>query len=126
MTRTIHKTAILLFATLALLANVAQATRVIAQNEDAYELSLGEVSLPSSEAGTVIFKACDDCKTQSMRVTATTIYQVDGRTVTLEDLTKAAEDLRKRDGGTSKTIVYVFYDIKSRRVNRLGMSYLGK
>ena len=126
MTKTIHTTAIMVFAALTMFASVAQGTRIIAQEEDAYELALGEVSLPSSGTGTVVFKACADCKTQSMRVTATTIYQVDEQTVTLQELTKAAEDLRKRQGATSKTIVYVFFDIKSRRVNRLGMSYLGK
>jgi len=126
MTRTIHTTAVLIFAALTMFASVAQGTRIIAQDEDAYELHLGEVSLPGSEAGTVIFKACDNCKTQSMRVTGSTIYQVDGRTVTLKDFTLAAEDFRKRQGATSRTIVYVFFDIKSRRVNRLGMEYLGR
>ncbi|MEE8305809.1 MAG: hypothetical protein V3R81_01015 [Gammaproteobacteria bacterium] len=126
MTRTIHITAIMMFAALTLYTSVAQGTRIIAQNEDAYELALGEVRLPGSETGTVIFKTCDSCKTQSMRVTGTTIYQVSGRTVTLKDFTEAAEDYRKRQGATSRTIVYVFFDVKSRRVNRLGMSYLGK
>lgn len=125
MIRTIQATAILMFAALTLFTSAAQATRIIAQDEDAYELALGEVSLPGSEAGTVIFKACGDCKTQSMRVTGTTIYQVDGQTVTLKDFTLAAEDFRNRQGGASRTIVYVFFDTKSRRVNRLGMSYLG-
>jgi hypothetical protein len=126
MSRTIHTTAIVLFATLTMFASVAQGTRIIAQDEDAYELALGEVSLPGSESGTVIFKACDDCKTQAMRVTGTTIYQIKGRTVTLKDFTEAAEGFRKRQGATSRTIVYVFFDIRSRRVNRLGISYLGK
>jgi adenine deaminase len=126
MTRSIHITAIVMLAALTTFANFAQATRITAQNEDAYELGLGEVSLPGSEAGTVIFKACDDCKTQSMRVTGTTIYKVGGRTVTLKEFTEAAEEFRKQQGATSQTIVYVFYDVKSRRVNRLGMSYLGK
>ena len=125
MKKFIQSTAILAFVALSVSATIAHATKIIAQEEDAYELRLGEVSLPGSEAGTVIFKACDDCKTQSMRVSGTTIYRVNGRTVTLADFTKAAEDFRKRDGGISKTVVYVFYDIKSRRVNRMGMDYLG-
>ena len=66
-----------LFATLIVLAgslSTAWAYRVIEQPEDAYELMLGEVSLPRGVAGTVIFKPCAECTTTSLRVTSETAY----------------------------------------------------
>lgn len=61
----------------------AAALRVLEQPEDAYELKLGEVSLPDRSGGSVIFKACDDCRTTALRVTNTTTYEVDGQAVDL-------------------------------------------
>ena len=106
-------------------AGAAHGIKVLEQPEDAYELALGEVSLPRGAAGTVIFKACADCKTKALRVTALTIYQVNRRTVTLEDLRKAADGYRKMQGGAAKTAVYVYYNIESQRVTRLALDYLG-
>ena len=125
MTKFIHTIALLAAATALLLATTAESARIVAQDEDAYELMLGDVALPGSTAGTVIFKTCGSCRTQSMRVSGTTVFQVHGQTVTFEDFSKAAEDFSQRDGGASSTIVYVFFDIKSQRVNRLGIDYLG-
>ena len=99
--------------------------QIIAQEEDAYELALGEVSLPGSTAGTAIFAPCEDCKTQSMRVTHTTVYQINGQMVAYTDFIKAAEEYRQRSGGAQNTVIYIFYDVKSRRVTRIGMDYLG-
>lgn len=126
MTRITLTTALLVFAALTMLTNVAEAVRIKGQHHDAHELRLGDVNLPGSPAGTVVFKTCSSCKTESMRVMDTTVYQVDGRMVTFKDFTAAAQALRKRQGGTSKTIVYVIFETQSRRVSRLGISYLGQ
>ena len=118
----------LLIMTLALVfgwTSAVHAAKIIAQPEDAVELALGEVSLPGSTAGTVIFKACSDCKTRALRVHNLTIYKVNGRTVRLEDFLKAAEEYRKQRGGAAKTAVYVYFDVESQRVNRLSLDYLG-
>ena len=115
-----------LIATLILLASSltsAWAYRVIEQTEDAYELTLGEVSLPRGAAGSVIFKPCPDCNTTSLRVSGDTRYFFNGSSLELEDFLAAAEAVRQQDGGNSNTAVYVFFDIGSKRVNRLMLEH---
>ena len=118
-----------IFATLVLLLSSlssAWAYRVLEQAEEAHELMLGEVSLPRNSGGSVIFKPCEDCLTTSLRVNASTIYLVNGAVVVLEDFLKAAEGFRDTDGGNRQTAVYVFYDVESKRVNRLALDYFGR
>lgn len=95
------------------LAGPATATRVMYQPEDAYELSLGEVSLPQRVGGSVIFKACPECKTVGLRVTTDTRYFVKGQEVTVGELAKLTEKLART------TNVTVFFNKESRFVNRL-------
>ena len=95
------------------LASPAHATRVMEQPEDAYELSLGQVSLPQRVGASIIFKPCPECKTVGLRVTAATRYFVSGQEVTIDLLAEATEKL-DRD-----TNVAVFFDKDSKFVNRL-------
>ena len=97
------------------LAGPASATRVMYQPEDAYELSLGEVSLPERVGGSVIFKACAECKTVGLRVTRDTRYFVGGLEVTVDELAKLTAKLART------TNVTVFFDKESRFVNRLAI-----
>ena len=110
----------ILFLALSSMANAA-AFRVIEQPEDAYELKLGEVSLPGASSGSVIFKACSDCRTTALRVTQATVYEVDGQPVDLTAFNKAAKAFRGRRGGALDTAVYVFFNVDSRRVTRLAL-----
>lgn len=93
------------------------------QTEDAYELVLGEVSLPYGETGTVIFKLCPECTITSLRVTRATTYVVNGAALEFADFLEAAEAIRQIDGGNQNTAVYVFFDIGSQRVNRLEVDH---
>ena len=117
MTRVI--TLVFLFA-LTSVANAA-AVRVMEQPEDAYELMLGEVSLPGSVGGSVIFKACSECRTTALRVTDTTVYEVDGQLVDLKTFREAAKQFRGKRGGAIDTAVYVFFAVDSRLVTRLAL-----
>jgi len=101
-----------LFLTLGL-ATSASATRVMQQPEDAYELSLGEVSLPQRVGGSVIFKPCPTCKTVGLRVTGDTRYFVAGEEVTVAELATLTAKLSRTANVT------VFFDKESRFVNRL-------
>ncbi len=115
-----------IFATLALLLgsiSSAWAYRVIEQTEDAYELVLGEVSLPRGVSSSVIFKACPVCTMTSLRVTSATTYFVNGTPLELSDFLEAAAAIRRMNRGNRNTAVYVFFDIKSRRVNRLELDH---
>ncbi len=120
MNRAIFATLVLLFGSL----SSAWAYRVLEQTEDAYELMLGEVSLPRGVAGTVIFKPCPDCNTRSLRVSRETLYFVNGLALELADFRAAAEVIRQTNGGNQNTAVYVFFDIDSQRVNRLMLDHL--
>ncbi len=117
-----------IFATLVLLLGSigsAWAQRTIVQTEDAYELALGEVSLPRGDTGTVIFKPCPSCTTTSMRVTRATSYFVNGAPLALPDFLEAAEAIRRMGGGNRNTAVYLFFNIESRRISRLKIDHFG-
>jgi hypothetical protein len=96
---------------------------VLDKIEDAYEVPLGVVTLPSSSAGSVIFTTCETCRTNSLRVTDTTRYLVNGAPVALEDLNEVASGLRATATGRDLTAVVVFYDARSLRVTRIALSY---
>ncbi len=117
-----------IFATLVLLLGSigsAWAQRTIVQTEDAYELALGEVSLPRGDTGTVIFKPCPSCTTTSMRVTRATSYFVNGAPLALPDFLEAAEAIRQMNRGNQRTAVYVYFNIESRRISRLKIDHFG-
>ncbi len=117
-----------IFATLIFLLgsiSSAWAQRTIVQTEDAYELALGEVSLPRGDTGTVIFKPCPACTTTSMRVTLATSYFVNGTPLALPDFLEAAEAIRQMNRGNQRTAVYVYFNIESRRISRLKIDHFG-
>jgi hypothetical protein len=114
---------VLLVISMSTVASSAWAYRIIEQPEDAYELSLGYVQLPADERGTVIFTACDGCRTTTLRVTEATQYFANRVAIELDDLHELADDLRATADGRENTDVYVYYDVASLRVNRLALSY---
>ncbi len=101
----------------------AWADRVVELTEDAYELALGDVSLPDGVTGSVRFRTCPACRTTSLRVTRVTTYFVNGAALEFADFLAAAEAIRQMDGGNDNTAVYVFFDIESRQVNRIGLDH---
>jgi len=103
----------------------AWAYRVIEQNEDAYELVLDEISLPRGETSSVIFKPCPACTTTSLRVTGATTYFVDGVLLAFPDFLVAVEAIRRLHRSNRNTAVYLFFDIESRRINRLMIDQFG-
>ncbi len=115
-----------LSATLALLLSSissAWANRVIEQTEDAYELVLGEVSLPLGQTGSVIFRPCPACTVTSLRVTSATTYFVNGVPLEFPDFLEAVETIRRISRGEQSSAVYVFFDMESRRINRLKIDH---
>ena len=118
-----------IFATLVLVLGTissAWAFRSVEQVEDAYELVLGEVSLPQRATGTVSFKPCPTCTRTSLRVTSATAYFVNGAPMGLLDFLEAAAAIRQIDGGNQNTAVYIFSDIQSHRVNRLKLEHFNR
>ena len=81
-----------------------------------YEALVQTVRLPDSANGTITVKECSRCDYETFRVTARTVYALDGRNMRLDDFREAVERLRldgehninvRRDL-TSNTISKVF------------------
>ncbi len=101
----------------------AWAHRVIEQTEDAYELVLGEVSLPRRASGWMIFMPCPACTVTSLRVTSATTYFVNGVPLEFPEFLEAVEAIRRISRGEQSFAVYVFFDMESRRINRLKIDH---
>ena len=63
----------------------------------AHEVALTNLRLPSSESGTIGFKACADCEYQTEQVTVETLWSINGRRVSLADFRKGIARVTKRD-----------------------------
>jgi hypothetical protein len=101
----------------------AWAARVLEQHEDAYELALADVSLPSGVPGSVRFRECRTCRATSLRVTSATTFFLNDTRLEFPDFLEVAAAIRQMDGGAEDTAVYVFFDVESRRVNRLALDH---
>lgn len=114
-----------IFATFALLAvlGTAHATRVIEQPERSFELSLSQLTLPTSANGGLTIKACDDCAYSTHVLTASTQYFVNNQIVTFDDFIRIAGDLRGNRRSLDTTVAGVFIDIDTGRVNRVSLHH---
>ena len=99
----------------------AYAARDIGQPERGLELRLSDVTLPDSTAGLVGFKQCETCAFESHSVTDSTRYLLNGRPLLFRDFVKAAADLRAAKDGGANTLVGVYIDVASERVNRIAL-----
>ncbi|MBT8067511.1 MAG: hypothetical protein KJO09_09735 [Gammaproteobacteria bacterium] len=63
-----------------------------------YEVLVQSVRLPSGPSGTITVKECDDCDYETYRVTAQTVYAVNGKPMRLSDFRKVIDDLRLGSG----------------------------
>jgi hypothetical protein len=105
------------------LLNTAGAVRVLEQVERPFELTLSQLTLPTSTTGTLSFKECADCRTMSPRVTPATTYVLNDRPVTLEELQASVAQISRTRGGPQSTTVGVFLDITTGRVTRIRLNY---
>ena len=80
-----------------------------------YEVLVNSVRLPSSPAGTITVKECDDCDFETFRVTERTVYAVDGKSMRLDDFRLAVEALRLDPGN----VVNVRRDIQSNTIAKV-------
>ncbi len=63
---------------------------------EAYEVYLSDLRLPGSENGTLTFKQCSDCDTQTLRVTGKTRYLINDRDFALAEFKEQLKHVRKR------------------------------
>ena len=100
-------------------ATNAWAYRVLGQIEDAYELALDQVTLPSRETGSISFRVCESCPTTFLSVTTATKYQRSGEQMNLSDFIALVDEIRNVNSGVRRDLIYVFINIESKRVTRI-------
>lgn len=103
-------------------ASATQAQPALELKEASYELTLENVTLPSSTVGTVIFRECPECATHSMPVNPATRYFVDGVELSFDKFRAAADTLRSSLGPDLAVGVYVHYALDTSAVNRIRLS----
>jgi hypothetical protein len=110
------KLRLVLFTALMLLAGGA-AQGSLKAVEQALELSLSQVALPSSQTGSVVVRRCPGCAPEILRFTPETqCFIRPARTpVTLAETRAAAG----RAAGRRQASVYLYFDPKTRNVRRL-------
>jgi hypothetical protein len=110
-----------ILTTLALLClfTTAEAVRVLDQAEKPVELALSDLTLPTDNVGSLVFKECRTCRTRTHRVTAATKYFVNRRELALADVRLAVEELRASRSAAAATNVAVFLDLNTEQVTRV-------
>ena len=67
---------------------------------EGYEVSMSNVRLPQSESGTIAFKKCEQCAYETKRVTAETIWEINGEPTTLEKFRLRLSTVDKKSNRT--------------------------
>ena len=110
---------LLVTISLLLVLDTASALRVIEQVERAVELTLGDLSLPDAEGGTVSFSECATCGISTHRLTASTVFQANRQTVPFAEFIRIAELIADKPNGKTSAIAVVFLDIETGRITRI-------
>ncbi len=84
----------------------------------AYEVVLSDFRPPATSNGSAAFKTCTECERQLVRVTATTRYSINGKTVRLDDFRSAVATATNRD----KTLVIVLHHRESDTLTSIDVS----
>lgn len=102
-------------ALLCLGLTAAVQSQVVSQ---AYEVALSDLRTPATENGGVAFKECDECKLISVRVTSSTHYVINGKTVQLKDFRTAVIQANDRD----EKIATVLHHLESDTIVSISVS----
>ena len=116
-----------ILATVVLLAvlGTANAARVIEQPEEGYELTLAQLTLPSSGSGGVTMKLCDSCAYSTHVLTASTQNFVNGQALPFAEFKRIADGLRDDRDARETALTCLFVDIGTGRVTRMTLSHKG-
>jgi hypothetical protein len=114
-------------ATLALAAafGTADAARVLEQPERPYELTLEQLTLPSSAAGGITVKPCEDCTYSTHVLTAATQFLLNGQLVPFVDFSRVFEEVRGNSRASATAVAGLFVDVDTGRVTRVSLRYRG-
>jgi len=75
----------------------------------AYEVALSNFRVPATPSSGVIFRECTECNSKAVRVTADTLYKINGKAVTLKEFRKSVFRIRRR----AETTVIVLHHLET-------------
>ena len=81
----------------------------------AYEIALDNFSAPSTSNAAAIFRQCDECDPHTVRVTASTDYRINDKSVSLKEFRKSIFNVRNRSVET----VIVLHHLESDTVEQI-------
>ena len=84
----------------------------------AYEVALGDLTVPTSQSGRILFKQCRECDTESVRLTPNTQFVVNGRNVSFDKFRAIANETGEADS----VPVTVLHHLESETVVRLSLT----
>ena len=86
---------------------VAVQSQIVSQ---AYEVTLSDLRTPTTENGAVAFKKCNECELMRVRVTSSTHYVINGKTVKLQDFRKTVRQASDHDENTATVLHHLESD----------------
>ena len=81
---------------------------------EAYEVALSDIRLPQNEAGTIAYKTCADCPYETKRVNAATVWEFNGKAMSLKKFRHNVETLDR----SSKIAVQVLHHLELNQVTK--------
>src|SRR5262245_50442993 len=117
-----------IFATVALLAMLGTAhaaVRVLEQPEEGYELTLTQLTLPSTASGGVAIKRCDECAYSTHILTSSTQYLLNNQVVSFAEFKRIADELSDDRVARETALACLFIDVDTGRVTRMALLHKG-
>jgi len=112
------RTLLIVALSLSLAGIASGAPRVLGHPEASYELSLKDLRMPSSSAGSVTLRTCAACQSVTHRVDGATIYLAGNTPMLLPDFLNYAQSLSAANPD-DRVLVGVYYDVESAVVTRI-------
>ena len=86
--------------------------------EQAYEVAVSDFRAPGTAGGTAAFKACAECDTRTLRMSADARYVVDGKTVRFDAFRKALASA----AGNEDAMIVVLHHLESDTIVSISVS----
>ncbi len=83
----------------------------------AHEVTLADLRLPQSDAGTIGFRSCDECDYQTKRVTTATRWSLNGKALSLDDFRLGIARITERND----VYVTVLHHLEEDRVTEVSV-----
>jgi hypothetical protein len=97
--------------------SAANGARLMEQPERPYELSLAQITLPSSASGAVTIKPCESCPYTTHVLTSATEFYINDQPLPYAEFSQLASELL--GSRRERAFVTVFVDVTSERVTRV-------